>query len=711
MKTLKLICAALLIMILVGCQVSEEQENVDWAYYQGDPASNQYSSLAEITPENVANLEEAWIYHCGDGDTLDRTQIQCNPLIIDGILYATTPGLKLIALNAATGARIWEFDPNEGEPYRLFGMGVNRGLSYWTDGTDQRIYFSAKSSLFAINAKDGTLYTAFGDGGQVDLHTGLGAQAQEYFVTSNTPGRIFENLLIIGSRVSEAMAAAPGFIRAFDVNTGALAWTFHTIPREGEFGYETWSAENIAEIGGANCWSGMSVDHERGLVFVPTGSAAYDFYGGDRHGENLFANCLIALNARTGERVWHQQLIHHDLWDRDLPAPPNLVQIKRNGRTIDAVAQITKSAYVFIFDRETGEPLFPIEEIPVPSSNLRDEETWPTQPVPTAPPPFTRHRFAEEDITDRTPEAKAYVRAIWQSLLAENQFDPPSEKGTLLLPGFDGGGEWGGAAVSPEGTMYINGSEMPWIIKMVEYEEQTDDLLATKGRIVFSAQCMICHGKDLKGASIYTVPSLVGVKDRLDRAQLGNIIKHGRGLMPSQPNISDRDIEAITAYLFDSNEKLTKAEMENAQERSWKYPYFMSGYIRFKDQEGFPAIKPPWGTLNAIDLNEGKIKWQVTLGNEESVDYPVPTGTQNYGGPIATESGLVFIAATTDDKIRAFASDDGEVLWQADLPAAGYATPSTYSIGGKQYVVIACGGGKIGSPSGDAYVAFALPDK
>ncbi|MFK7935545.1 MAG: PQQ-binding-like beta-propeller repeat protein [Saprospiraceae bacterium] len=703
-----------LLLSLFSCQNEMQTDanlsdnSADWPSYLGGDDSNQYSTLAQINTENVSELQPAWTYRSGDADADNRSQIQCNPLVIDGILYGTSPQLKLFALDAATGKEIWRFDPFGGK-YDQFGMGVNRGVTYWSDDSEQRILFTAGSFLYAVNAKSGELITTFGEEGRVDLHTGLDRVVDDLFIVSNTPGIVFEDLLILGSRVSESTGAAPGHIRAFDVKTGEQQWIFHTIPHPDEFGYETWPADAYLHSGGANAWSGLSLDAKRAMVFIPTGSASFDYYGGDRIGQNLFANCILALNARTGERIWHYQTVHHDLWDRDLPAPPNLVTVMHDGKKVDAVAQITKSAYVFLLDRETGEPLFPIEEMPVPPSEMEGDTAWTTQPIPTKPPQFSRQRLTEEELTNRTPEANAYAKKVFTETGENVPFLPLREKPTLVFPGLDGGGEWGGAAVDPDGIMYINHSEMAWVLQLEKVEVPQDKLLASRGKMLYEVACLECHGKNLEGGTKFgNSPSLMDVHTRLTATEIGGIIKNGKGAMPANAQLSAAQIEQITAFLTNSSEEVNA---ETKEDDFWPYPYKFGGFNRFQDPDGYPAITPPWGRISAIDLNEGEILWQSILGeyDELTAQGIPPTGTENYGGAAVTAGNLIFIAATLDEKIRAFDKRTGKQLWQADLPAAGYATPAVYAVDGKEYIVIACGGGKCGTKSGDAYVAFSLP--
>lgn len=708
----------LTVVTLCSCTTYRNPSNTgdpytDWAVYLGDATSSHYSTLDQINRSNVADLTLAWTYKSGDADSTGRTQIQCNPIIIDSTLYATSPGLKAIALDATTGREIWRFDPFEAGAVDE-GRGINRGVSYWR-GDDQhaaRILYSAGSRLFALDASTGIPINSFGEEGSVDLRDGLDRDVAGLSVTARTPGIIHKHLLIQGTSVSEGIRSAPGHIRAYDVRTGELVWIFHTIPHPGEFGYETWPPNAYLYSGGANAWSGLSLDEERGTVFLPTGSAAFDFWGGNRIGENLFANSVLALDAMTGERKWHFQIVHHDIWDRDLPAAPNLVTVERDGRRIEAVAQVTKSGHVFLLDRDTGIPLFPVEERPFPPSDLEGEQAWPTQPIPLKPPPFARQKFDEEDVTNISQESHDYVLERLRQVRSDGQFVPPSIQGTIIYPGFDGGAEWGGAGYDPTtGVLYVNSNEMAWILTMVPLNPDG----ATTGKGLYARYCAGCHGTELEGSPTGDMPALTGLESRMTRDAVSEQIARGIGFMPSFGFLESGEVSAIVDFLFGEDEEtLIELEEDDAELSAFfaGSPYGHTGYNRFFDQDGYPAVKPPWGTLNAINLNTGTIVWTVPLGEfAELTARGVPqTGTENYGGPVVTSGGLLFIAASKDERFRAFDKENGAVLWETQLPAGGYATPATYEVRGKQYVVIAAGGGKMGTKSGDAYLAFALPD-
>jgi quinoprotein glucose dehydrogenase len=687
-------------------------ESVDWSSYLGDNARSHYSSLKQINTRNVNQLKVAWTYQSGGGRPDGRSQIQCNPLIVDGVLYGTSPELVLFALDAATGKELWRFSPLRGGGDHQ-ALGVNRGVVYWADGEDRRILYTAGSTLHTVNARDGKSVSSFGDGGLVDIRKGLGRDASKLYVIATTPGIVFRDLLILGSRVSEGPGpSAPGHIRAYDIRTGKMAWIFHTIPQPGELGYETWPPDAWKSSGGANCWAGMALDEKRGIVFVPTGSAAFDFWGGNRIGQNLFANCLLALDATSGKRLWHFKFVHHDVWDRDPPAPPNLLTVKRNGKSVDAVAQVTKSGHVFVFNRETGEPLFPIQERAVPMSDLQGESTWPTQPIPTKPVPFARQIFSADQITDVSPESHRAALEKFIKLRSHTPFMPPSREGTIIFPGFDGGAEWGGAAVDPRGILYVNANEMPWILTMVENRSKTDAPLSS-GQQIYAQICATCHGINRSGDPARAFPSLEKIGEKLKKPDIVQLLNTGRGMMPSVAFLPTEQKEAVAGFLLGETpaERISDSPAASTNDVLINTPYTHTGYNRWLDTNGYPAVKPPWGTLNAIDLNTGEYVWRTPLGEfPELTARGIPmTGTENYGGPVATAGGIVFIAASKDEMIRAFDQRTGKILWQMKLPAAGYATPSTYMVNGKQFIVIACGGGKCGTKSGDAYVAFALP--
>lgn len=687
----------------------------DWPVYFGDTRGSHYSTLTQITPANVTQLEPAWTFRTGDAEANNRSQIQCNPLVVDGVLYGTSPQLKLFALDAATGRELWRFDPFGAGPV-AGGRGVNRGLVWWQEGDERRLLFGAGQFLYAVDPGTGRLIASFGDGGRVDLLEGLDRETRGLYLAANTPGAVFRDLLIISMRVGEGPApAAPGHIRAYDVRTGKRRWIFHTIPHPGEKGHETWPPDAWQKIGGANCWAGLVVDHERGLAFVPTGSAAFDFWGGDRAGDNLYANCLLALDAATGERKWHFQFVHHDLWDRDPPAAPVLCEVVREGKKIAAVVQITKSGHVWAFNRETGESLFPWREEPVPVSSLEGEKTAPTQPVPLKPAPFARQHFTEAEITTRTPAAHAAVLAQLHAFKPhEPPFDPPSERGSIILPGLDGGAEWGGAAVDPRGVLYVNSNEMAWVLTMVRTKRSEGETGGAPG--LYRQLCLSCHGAKGEGNTAQTIPSFGNLASKYKTADVAALLLASRGVMPSFGFLRPDQREDLAAYVLAENFNPPAANGALEKSADAVQPptlYTLNGYKRFLDPDGFPALRPPWGTLNALDLNTGEYLWQKPLGESRDPNGPglLPTGAENYGGPIVTAGGVLFIAATKDEKFRAFDSRTGTLLWETTLPAGGYATPSTYSVGGRQFVVIACGGGKMGTKSGDAYVAFALPVK
>lgn len=707
----------LLITCFISCEdnVKNNLNYKTWSHYLGDPERTHFSTLDQITTKNVHELEVAWQYNSGGTSENRKSQIQTNPLIIDSLLYGVNAANILFAINAETGEEQWQFNPVIDDQT---GLGLSRGLMHWQSDneTSSRIFFTSSYNLYAVQPKTGKLISDFGIDGKVDLRLGLNRDHEKSPVVATTPGVIYKNLYIMGFRTSESPGAAPGYIRAYNVISGKTEWTFHTIPLPNEFGYDTWPKEAYKKIGGANNWAGMALDEERAIVFVPTGSAAFDWYGGDRIGDNLFANSLLALNAQTGERIWHFQFVRHDIWDRDLPAPPNLLEVERNGKRIPAVAQITKSGHVFVFNRVTGESLFPIEEKEYPPTPLKGDTTAQTQPLPTKPLPFARQELKKEDLyapnqpvfvddfIDHEQNKRGLtVQERFDQVNSNGQFIPIDTIGTILYPGADGGAEWGGAAVDPrDGIMYVNSNEMAWIVRMQRVESTASD--QDPGKILLQIHCTRCHGSELQGG-LNDSPELINVRDRLDADSISHIIKNGKGNMIGLPNLNDDEITMLTNFLTGiENEKdhpvFLKPDM----------PYSMAGFGRFKDNRGFPVMKPPWGTLNAINLNTGEYIWKIPLGHDQNLKdpaYPV-SGTENYGGPIITNGDILFIGATRDEKFRAFHMETGELLWETDLPAGGYATPATYEINGKQYVVIACGGGKMGTKPGDTYIAFSL---
>jgi len=674
-----------------------------WPVYGGQGAQDHYSTLSQINRTNVKNLVVAWKY-----DTAEQGgDLEATPIVVGNVLYTLTPSHGVIALDAASGKLLWKFEAD------VPGFARSRGVSYWTDGHESRIFAAVREDLFALDATTGKLIPGFGENGHIDLRKGLREPYQAQSVQLTTPGTVYKDLIIVGGQNPETHPAPPGDIRAFDVRTGALRWTFHTIPHPGEFGYDTWPKDAWKNAGAANNWAGMAVDTRRGVVYVPTGSAVFDFYGGDRVGDDLFADSLIALDAETGKRLWHFQGVHHDLWDRDFPAPPALLTVTHNGKRIDAIAQTTKSGYVFLLDRTTGKPLFPLKESAYPASNVPGEVASRTQWLPILPEPYVQQSVSEDTLTNRTPEAHAWALKQFKTFIAGGQFVPPSiDKLTIDMPGFAGGGEWGGPAVDPTtGVFYVNSNNTAWLVGLTVPPPP-----GSPGEKIYQNQCSMCHGINRAG-SPPSIPALRGIEGILTDQEIAATIRQGKGRMPSFNGLSDQEVESLVHYLTRApQQQQRRPSADNppaASAAQNDMPYKTIGFRRFLDPEDYPATAPPWGALSAIDLNTGKYLWKIPFGEypELAAKGMGNTGSDNYGGPVVTAGGLLFIGATVfDQKFHAYDSQTGKLLWETELPFAGLATPATYMVNGKQYVVIAASGGQTSKkPSGGVYLAFALP--
>jgi quinoprotein glucose dehydrogenase len=702
---------------LLAAMLLAQRPYSTWTDYGGE-GGLQYSSLRQINKSNVARLELAWSYLApGPGG-----RFGFNPLIVDGVMYVVGKDSAIVALDGATGKQLWSRQV-EGQP-------TNRGFNFWSskDGKDQRLIFAADSYLQQINIKTGQLINTFGNDGRVNLREGLGRDPKTVgSVQSGSPGRVWENLIILGSAPGEAYDSPPGDIRAYDVITGKHVWTFHTVPRPGEFGYDTWPPDAWKYAGGVNTWGEFTVDEKRGIGYFPLGSPTFDLYGGDRIGANLFGNSIVALDLRTGKRLWHFQTVHHDLWDYDLTTGPKLLTVRHNGRMVDIVAQGTKFGLLYVFNRVTGEPLWPIEERPVPKSDVPGEQSWPTQPFPTRPEPYSRLKFGVEDINPYLDdEEKARIKEIVRNARNEGIFTPPSDKRqAIAIPGELGGTNWGGTAADPtNGMLYVRAADQPAIHILTEVKPGTRTFRGgtpeQRGGFVYAQTCIQCHGPERAN---------IAYPKTLTEAQFRSVVRSGQGQMPAfdPQSLPDENLDGLVAYFKNPAAGVIPDGDEPPGPAPGQKRYTGRLGAMFFARNGLSAIGPPWGQIVAYDLNEGTIKWRAPLGTVPALEEKGIKGTGNNfrvhaSGPVVTAGGLIFIGNWADLGVRAYDKDNGKLLWERFLPARPQGIAATYEVRGRQYVVwcaVERGGtvppGSIAArpiqPGKQGYYVFALPRK
>jgi len=696
-----------LLLFITGTLVCAQQPYATWSDYGGSADSMQYSALQQINKGNVKQLALAW-FHPAPGP---GGRFAFSPLIVDGVMYVAGKDGAVTALDAATGKQLWN--------HPVEGRITDRGFNFWQSGDhrDRRLIFAADSYLQEINLATGVTIPSFGKDGRVDLREGLGRDPKTIRnIQSGTPGRIFENLIILGSATGEGYGDPPGDLRAYDVITGKLVWQFHTVPHPGEFGYDTWPKDAWKYIGGVNAWGEISVDEKRGIVYFPLGSPTYDLYGADRKGQGLYGDCLLALDARTGKRLWHYQLVHHDLWDYDPTTAPKLLTVRHNGKNVDVVAEVTKFGFLFVFDRVTGEPLWPIEERPVPASDVPGEEAWPTQPFPSKPPPFARQKLTEADINPFVDDAeRAEIKKLLASARNEGLFTPQAlNRVTIETPGQLGGSNWCGTAADPKtGMLYVRTIDGPSSSTLSERTRVRIPANATpeqRGFAVFSQNCATCHGAGVPKA---------------DPARIRAVVRKGQGEMPafSADAIPNENLDGIVAYAANPAAAAPIRGSTAPPPEGRQAKYFGQFGALMHTKNGLPIISPPWSEIVAYDLNEGVIKWRVPLGVVPSLAEKGITNTGSYrptrNGPVVTAGGLILIGTAGDRMVRAYDKENGRVLWEHEVDANPDGIPATYEVNGLQYVAFFAGVGrsydgiawKAGKPEGQGYYVFALPRK
>ncbi len=675
---------------------AEDKAHTTWSAYEAGVDSAQYSALKQINKSNVSRLQQAWFYSAAGAH-----RFECSPIIVDGVMYVIGKNDNVVALDAATGREIWVHD--NANPHMI----SERGVTYWEskDRRDRRLFFATNNILHAVDARTGKTIASFGNQGNVDLREGLGRDINGITeIESGTPGRIFENLLILGSTPGEEYGSPPGDLRAFDVLTGKLVWTFHTVPHPGDIGYETWPKNAWKYVGGTNTWGGITIDEKRGIAYFPTGSPTYDFYGADREGANLYSDCLLALDARTGKYLWHFQTIHHDLWDYDLATAPKLVTVNQNGRALDAVAVAGKTGFLYVFDRVTGKPVWPIVERPVPSSTMPAEHAWPTQPFPTAPPPFAVQSYTADDVNPyiADPAERARLHDLLLHARNEGLFTPPGLENVLQPVGNNGGANWGNAAVDPAtNVLYVQSKNAPAMLKLAAKPPRIEikGSPETRGQLLYIQNCQTCHTAQLTGQPP-AIPSLVDIVSRVGAERIRSVVTNGASPMPSFPDFSTEDLDSLIAYLSSPGAARVPPDIVDylsappvappaAQDGSDAIKYW-SGYGFMSSKDGLSAVKPPWSTLTAYDMDHGTIKWQIPLGGVSKLEAQGIKNTGGFfpqGGPAVTAGGLIFSGTESDFKMRAYDKDTGKLLWEHELPAAPHAEPAVYQAGGREYVV------------------------